>query len=275
MHSSKPLVVCFSGLDPTGGAGIQADIETLNALGCHTLPIVSSLTVQSTRNVRETQPCNADLIRRQFDALTDSQLPISAIKLGLIDSPEVLRCIGQILVEHPAIPVIADPVLKAGGGFEFSDTSLLQLYRELILPFCQVLTPNTPELQKLSPDADSEDAAMDELCGTGCEYILLTGTHRNSEQVINRLYSTGRSGIDQRWSWPRLAGEYHGSGCTLASAMAAGLAKGMDFTAAAESAQYFTWQALKNALIVGNGQNLPDRRNLVIKQTSGADGLLE
>lgn len=263
MRPDKPLVVCFSGLDPTGGAGIQADIETLQTLGCHTLPVISSLTVQTTLNVLETSSCDPGLIRRQFDALMESQLEIAAIKLGLIDNPDVMACISEIIRQHHTIPVIADPVLKAGGGFEFSGHTLVQQYRDLILPYCNVLTPNTLELFRLSPHSDSDLTAMRDLCSTGCEYILLTGTHRNSDQVINRLYSQNTPTADQQWSWPRLPGEYHGSGCTLASALAAGLAKGMSYTAAAESAQQFTWQSLKNALKVGNGQYLPDRRSHV------------
>lgn len=261
MQTDKPFVACFSGLDPTGGAGIQADIETLQALGCHALPIISSLTVQTTINVKETHPCDADLIRRQFEALIESQLDIAAIKLGLIDDMDVMSCISQIIRRHPSIPVVADPVLKAGGGFDFSGDSLVQGYRELILPFCQVLTPNTPELHKLSPHSGSEETALRGICSAGCEYVLLTGTHRDSEKVVNRLYSQNSPATDMEWSWPRLAGEYHGSGCTLASAMAAGLAKGMSYSDAAESAQRFTWLALKNALKAGNGQYLPDRRH--------------
>jgi hydroxymethylpyrimidine/phosphomethylpyrimidine kinase len=261
LQTDKPFVVCFSGLDPTGGAGIQADIETLIALGCHALPIVTSLTVQTTKNVAETHPCDAGILLRQFNALLESQLNIAAIKLGLIDSAHVMHCISNIIRQHPHVPVVADPVLKAGGGFEFGREDMALLYRELILPYCQVLTPNTPELEKLSPHTDSEDEALRDLCSTGCEYILLTGTHRCSEQVINRLYSERSPASNQQWQWPRLAGEYHGSGCTLASAMTAGLAVGMSYVAAAERAQQFTWQALENALWTGNGQCLPDRRN--------------
>ena len=116
VNQIKPMVVCFSGLDPTGGAGIQADIETLAALDCHALPIISSLTVQTTSNVLATHPVDADLIRRQFYALLESGLEISAIKVGLIDSIQTLRCIADIANQHNKIPLIADPVLKAGGG---------------------------------------------------------------------------------------------------------------------------------------------------------------
>ncbi|MDP2282835.1 MAG: bifunctional hydroxymethylpyrimidine kinase/phosphomethylpyrimidine kinase, partial [Pseudohongiella sp.] len=145
------MILCISGLDPTGGAGIQADIETLAAMNCHALPIVSSLTVQTTSNVLETQSVNPDLIRRQFDALLESGLTISAIKLGLIDSVNTLKVIADILRQNKKIPVIADPVLKAGGGYDFGNNDIIEEYKTLILPHCQILTPNTQELSRLSP----------------------------------------------------------------------------------------------------------------------------
>lgn len=269
MRTDKPFVLCVSGLDPTGGAGIQADIETLQALGCHALPIVSSLTVQTTSNVRQTNPVDAELICSQFEALLDSGLDIAAVKLGLIDSPHTLRGIADILARLPGVPVIADPVLKAGGGFEINGADMVQRYRELILPLCKVLTPNTEELQRLSPATGTEQQALDELCSTGCEYILLTGTHRPGGQVVNRLYGKGDGkgaraapALDHQWTWPRLAGDYHGSGCTLAAALAAGIATGSDLQQAAMQAQQFTWSALEGALRTGNGQYLPNRQRL-------------
>lgn len=260
MDCNKPMIVCISGLDPTGGAGIQADIETLAALNCYALPIISSLTVQTTSNVLETHPVNPDLIRRQFDALLESGLKISAIKLGLVDSIHTIVCIADILRQHQDIPVIADPVLKAGGGFDFSSIDIIQEYKTRILPNCEILTPNTPELYRLSPLSHSEDEALNDICNLGCKYVLLTGTHRSSQDVSNRLFGAGPDKLDISWSWPRLVNEYHGSGCTLASAMAAGIAHGIEVSVAAFNAQEFTWNALKKAIPLNIGQSLPDRR---------------
>jgi hydroxymethylpyrimidine/phosphomethylpyrimidine kinase len=272
----KPMVVCFSGLDPTGGAGIQADIETLAALDCHALPIISSLTVQTTSNVLATHPVDADLIRQQFYALLESGLEISAIKLGLIDSIQTLRCIAEITKQHNNIPLIADPVLKAGGGYEFGNQKLMEEYVQLILPNCLALTPNTHELNRLSPLSDTEEEALADLCNRGCKHVLLTGTHRNSLDVSNRLYSSKHPPCDKTWSWPRLDHEYHGSGCTLASALAAGLAHGLDIATAAFNAQKFTWNALNRALPRQFGQSFPDRRHSpLMNQPSQAEPLLE
>jgi hydroxymethylpyrimidine/phosphomethylpyrimidine kinase len=257
----KPMVVCISGLDPTGGAGIQADIETLAAMDCFALPIISSLTVQTTSNVLENHPVNPHVLRRQFDALIESGLEISAIKLGLIDSAQTLLCIAEILKQHSQIPVIADPVLKAGGGYEFVNQQMIDDYIQHILPRCLVLTPNIQELKRLRPLASTEDAALDELCRLGCKYVLLTGTHRQSEDVSNRLFGCNNPKLDKSWSWPRLAYEYHGSGCTLASALVAGVAQGLDVESAAFKAQQFTWDALNRAIPRRLGQSLPDRRH--------------
>ncbi|MEX2334712.1 MAG: hydroxymethylpyrimidine/phosphomethylpyrimidine kinase [Pseudohongiella sp.] len=253
---TKPAVLCLSGLDPTGGAGIQADIETLFANGCHCLPVVTSLTVQDTRNVIRTQAVSADTLRRQIDAIL-ADIPVLAIKIGLIDSLEVLALIAEVITDQPSIPVVADPVLKAGGGFSFSGEALVEAYRRLIIPGVTVLTPNTDELKTLSPGFASPELAAAALMDSGCQHVLLTGTHADTRDVTNTLF--GRGTPPESWSWPRLPGSYHGSGCTLAAALAAGLAKGYPIPRAAVSAQTFTWQALQRGWSAGQGQILPDR----------------
>ncbi|ALO47126.1 bifunctional hydroxymethylpyrimidine kinase/phosphomethylpyrimidine kinase [Pseudohongiella spirulinae] len=252
-------VLCLSGLDPSGGAGIQADIEAISAMGAHALPVVTTLTVQNSVNVIATQPVDGNLIRQQVSTLV-ADFQIQAIKIGLIDSPETLKVVAQILADMPDIPVIADPVLKAGGGFDFDTADLLTLYRKLIIPATWVLTPNTDELRRLVPDSASQESAANELLSAGCEFVLVTGTHDNTESVINRLYAQDARIPAQQWSWPRLTGSYHGSGCTLASALAACIAKGLSISDSAQQAQNFTWHALNNGFRPGSGQHFPNRR---------------
>lgn len=254
---AKPTVLCLSGLDPTGGAGIQADIETIFANGCHCLPVVTSLTVQDTRNVIRTQTVAVDVLRSQVDAIF-ADMPVQAIKIGLIDSLDVLRLVVDVMREHPSIPVVADPVLKAGGGFSFSGKQLIEDYRILVVPRVTVLTPNTDELAALSPQQQTLELAAGDLLRSGCQHILLTGTHACTDDVTNTLYY--RDGSVERWSWPRLPGSYHGSGCTFAAALAAGLAQGSPVSQAAANAQTFTWQALQQSWTPGRGQALPDRQ---------------
>lgn len=255
--AGKPAVLCLSGLDPSGGAGIQADIEALFANGCHCLPLLTSLTVQDTRNVIRTQAVDADLLRSQINTVL-ADIQVHAIKIGLIDNIDVLRVIADVMADHPTIPVVADPVVKAGGGFEFSGADLISAYRSLILPRVTVLTPNTDELLALSPDCDAPELAASALMALGCGHILLTGTHASTPDVINTLYHPDAPA--ESWTWPRLPGSYHGSGCTLAAALAAGLAQTIPLSQAAAGAQAFTWQALQQGWRAGQGQFLPDRR---------------
>lgn len=256
---SRPSVLCLSGLDPTGGAGIQADIETMLMTGSHCLPVITSLTVQDTHNVRSSTRVQAELLTAQVQTLLED-VPICAIKIGLIDNPETVAVIGQILSEHQDIPIVADPVLKAGGGFDFGAADLAQAYRSLILPYVSVVTPNTEELRLLTPQSGSTEMAAQDLHDCGADHMLLTGTHATSADVINRLFC-GKDEIGL-WHWPRLPGEYHGSGCTLAAALASYLAQGLPMTDAAEKAQVFTWQALESAWPAGRGQLIPARHRI-------------
>jgi hydroxymethylpyrimidine/phosphomethylpyrimidine kinase len=263
----KPLIICLSGLDPTGGAGIQADIETLFHAGCHCLPVVTTLTVQDTTNVFSSTPTDPELIGQQVRVLIQD-LKVDAIKIGLLDNLVFLPVLAELLAEvrhkNPGIPVIADPILRAGGGFDFSSEKIVAAYRDLIVPLCTVLTPNTEELLSLCPGADNPYSAAARLLHTGCQHILLTGTHAASPDVINTLYSLPADSaqtqlIRRDWTWPRLPGSFHGSGCTLAAAVAANLALGLGIEDAADTAQTYTWQTLDKAVQPGAGQYLPNR----------------
>lgn len=256
MRDAKPTVMCFSGLDPTGGAGIQADVETLFALGCHTTPIITCLTTQSTENALNVRAVDAFLMRDQ--ALTViADMPVHAFKIGLVSAADSIKAIHAVISEHPDIPVVVDPVFAAGGGFEFSATDLREVLRSLLVPMSTVLTPNLIELTRLMPSSDSADSAVTELLSTGCKHVLVTGTHDETEAVENRLYSA--DGEISNQTWPRLNGSYHGSGCTLAAAIAGYLSLGMEVKEAVRQAQDFTWQSLKHAFRPGSGQFIPDR----------------
>lgn len=256
MRDRKPTVMCFSGLDPTGGAGIQADVETLFALGCHATPIITCLTTQSTKNALSARAVDADLMRDQ--ALTViADMPVNAFKIGLVSSIEGIEAIHAVVSEHPYIPVVVDPIFAAGGGFEFSATDIREVLRNLLIPLSTVLTPNLLELTRLVPNSDSADCAVTELLSSGCQNVLVTGTHDETEAVENRLYSAGGKVSNQ--IWPRLNGSYHGSGCTLAAAIAGYLSLDIEVVEAVRKGQNFTWQSLKHGFCPGSGQSIPDR----------------
>ncbi len=255
-NETRPTVLCFSGLDPCGGAGIQADIEALFSAGCHAAPVITAQTVQDTRNIIKVVPCDPMLVIEQARAVLED-IPVQAFKIGLISSAEMMEVIHTLLQDYPDIPVVVDPVLKAGGGFSLSSDELVRAFHTLLLPLAHVITPNSYELDQLATSSDTLDAGAIELLDTGCRHVLLTGTHLNESKVINRLYTQHQP--VRCFEWPRLPHEYHGSGCTLAASLAGFLAHGFSMHEAVMQAQHYTWHALEAGLRFGCGQHMPDR----------------
>ena len=243
-----PIVLTFAASDPTGGAGLQADILTLASLGCHPLSVVTALTVQDTRGVEDLLAVESDLVARQARCVL-AETPVAAFKLGVLGSPANAATIARILDEHPQVPVVLDPVLASGRGDALASAETVAALRTLLLPRTTVLTPNSLEARALG--------GVEAVLALGCKYVLVTGTHADTPDVVNTLH--GRERVLREDRWPRLKGTYHGSGCTLASALAAGLARGLAVPEAAREAQEFTWNTLAAGFRPGSGQHLPDR----------------
>ncbi len=250
-----PLVLAIGGHDPSGGAGIQADIESLAANGCRALSVVTALTTQNTCGVRRVLPQPAQQVLEQIRLLMEES-GISAIKIGLLGNASTAIALAELLSSYPDIPVVLDPVLASGSGTAMAGGTLPLVLEETLFPCCTLATPNSDEARWLSGEQELDECAA-RLIHHGCASVLITGTHETDEQVTNRLYSLG--GLLQSWDWPRLPDSYHGSGCTLASAIAAGLARGHNLPDAVEQAQQYTWDALANALSTGRCQYTPDR----------------
>ncbi len=253
---NKKVVLCFSGLDSTGGAGIQADIEAIAAQGAHVAPVITALTVQDTQNVTQFSPVAADIIIQQARAVLED-MPVAAIKIGMLGDVSVVEAIHSILVDYPRLPVIFDPVLAAGGGGSLASNQLIEAITSLILPQCFLLTPNTLELHALAREADTDAAAAMALLSLGCEYVLVTGSHADTRDVKHQLYGNHR--CLNSYSVERLSHGYHGSGCTLSAATAALIAQGHDITQSIHRAQDYTWHTLQQAQRLGMGQLIPDR----------------
>jgi hydroxymethylpyrimidine/phosphomethylpyrimidine kinase len=255
-----PLVLAFAASDPSGGAGIQADLLTLASMGCHPLSVITAITVQDTLGVEALQPIDAEWVSDQARCLLED-MPIDAFKIGALGSVENIAAIAEILSDYPDVPLVLDPVLASGRGDELATEEMLHALRELLLPQTTIVTPNSMEARRLAGTDDEEEAALavcaERLISEGAEFVLITGTHEPTPQVVNTLY--GKNGVVRSDTWPRLPGSYHGSGCTLAAAIAAMLANGLDLPEAVREAQDYTWQALQKAYRPGMGQMLPDR----------------
>ena len=255
MSFSPPVVLTFAGSDPTGGAGLQADLLTLASMGCHPVSVVTALTVQDTHGLTSIDPVDAGRVRAQAERLL-ADMRIAAFKLGVLGSSANAEIVARILADHAEIPVVLDPVLASGRGDALANEEMIAALRELIVPQSTVVTPNSLEARRLAGHAGLSQCAQ-HLLDCGSEYVLITGTHEPSEEVINTLYDSG--GVVREDRWPRLAGSYHGSGCTLASAIAAAIANGLAVPEAVRDAQEFTWQALASGFRAGAGQLIPDR----------------
>lgn len=255
-----PVVLVLAGHDPTGGAGLVADAEAIAACGGWALTIPTALTVQNCRDVAEVLPADPGAMRRMVAALDGFE--IAAIKVGLVASTAILDAVTDIVRRHPGVPLVVDPVLRAGGGSELSTAELVDAFRERLLPLVDILTPNRQELARLSAGVNGDDTERAvELMTLGCQAVLVTGTDDPSGRVpADRVEHTLHApDVSRQWSWPRLDGDFHGSGCTLAAALAARLAAGESVVTACEQAQAFTWQALAHGWRPGHDQALPRR----------------
>lgn len=249
----RPVVLVFAGLDPSGGAGVTADVEAIAANGAHALPVVTALTVQDQNRVHEVCAVSAALIVRQAEALA-AAIEIGAVKLGipgsLANAEAIAAFIGRLRQRHPQLPVVLDPVLASGHGDALAgDRSDADRALAPLLALATVVTPNL-----------GEAAAIDT---SACPHVLVTGGHAAGPVVVNR-WTCGEQ--QREWRWPRLAGQFHGSGCTLAAAIAARLARGEEMGVALDAAQAYVHATLANAFEIGQGQLIPHRSVLAHHQ---------
>ena len=257
---APPIVLAFAATDPSGGAGLQADVMTLASMGCHPVSVVTAATIQDTMGVEDVMALDAEWVADQARCVLED-MPVSAFKIGVIGSVENIAAIAEVVSDYPEVPLILDPVLASGRGDDLATDEMIVALRELLIPQSTIITPNSVEARRLVQEEGEDDLDLAEcarrLLATGCEYVLITGTHENTPQVINTLY--GQDGVIRSDSWERLPGTYHGSGCTLASAIAATIANGLSVSEAVKDAQEYTWQTLKAAFRPGMGQYIPDR----------------
>ena len=262
MPDSLPIVLVFAATDPSGGAGIQADILTLSSMGCHPLSVITAVTILDTMGVEDVLPIDAEWVADQARCVLED-MPVTVFKVGLLGSVEAIAAIAEVVSDYPDIPLVLDPVLASGRGDELASEDMISAMRELLIPQTTLITPNSLEARRLAQDDSNENDEPDlnecarRLLNLGCEYVLVTGTHENTAQVVNTLYD--QQGVVRSDTWQRLPGIFHGSGCTLASAVAATIANGLGVPEAVRDAQEYTWQTLKFAYRTGMGQLIPDR----------------
>ncbi len=260
VSAGLPVVLSFAASDPTAGAGAQADLLTIAALGAHPVSVLTGVTARDTRGLEAWWPLEPEWVNEQARMLLED-MQVAAFKIGVVGSPVVAAVIAEIVSDYPAIPVVLDPLHNVGASDALDDEMLAAL-RELLLPLACVLTANGSEARRLAEEDDDEHSpALSEcarrLMDLGAEQVLITGVHEHTPQVVNTLY--GSEGVIRTDAWERLPGSYHGAGDTLAAAIATHLALGAPLSQAVRCAQEFTWQCLRHAFATGMGQRIPDR----------------
>jgi hydroxymethylpyrimidine/phosphomethylpyrimidine kinase len=253
----RPTVLCFSGLDPSGGAGLQADIEAIGQSGAHAAIACTALTIQNSQQVFGFEATSKQLLLAQANAVV-GDLPIKAVKSGMLGTTDNIAALAEFLREHPDYLYVLDPVLVANsGGSLGNQETLVKAFVELI-PLATVITPNTVELRALTGE-DNLEQATQKLFEMGAQAVLVKGGHEDTPDYIrNALYVNGEMITESKC--PRLAGEYHGSGCSLASFIAGRLALGDQLKIAVQHAETWLFGVLKNAETpIEGGQKIPKR----------------
>ena len=268
----RACVLVFAGSDPSGGAGIAADIQAIAGVGAHALPVVTVLTAQDNNRVHAIQAVTAAMVTTQAEAVIGA-IPVAAVKIGLVGSRDnagaIVRLLRRLRAENPALPVVLDPVLASGHGDALTVDDAISTLTPL-LPYVTVITPNVPEaallyaaLNRCQPSMQESAAGQASLSQARCffkqgiAHVLLKGGHGNGDLVVNRWWANDDT--TREWTWPRLPDDYHGSGCTLAAGIAGKLAQGMGIGEAIDQGQRFCQQALAEAFAIAPGQKIPSR----------------
>lgn len=243
----RPVVLCFSGLDPSGGAGLQADIEAIGQAGAHAAIACTAITIQSSQQVFGFEASGAALLEAQALAVLDD-LPVQVIKSGMLGTTDNIAMLTQLFAEHriaKGTPFVLDPVLVANSGGSLGDErTLVSAFKDL-LPYAQLITPNTHELRALSGEQDLHIGAQ-KLCVQGAHAVLVKTSHDfDSGDIEQYLYVAGE--MVHQSTLPRLDGDFHGSGCSLASFIAGRLAMGDDLITAVRRADHWITQTLRAA----------------------------
>jgi hydroxymethylpyrimidine/phosphomethylpyrimidine kinase len=265
----KGRVLIVAGSDSGGGAGIQADIKTVTMLDAFAATAVTALTAQNTEGVFGVVPVAPSFIRQQMQVVLDD-IGADAIKTGMLHDAAVIETVAAVLAEKAAaIPLVLDPVMVAKGGAALIEPGAIETLKRLLLPRAAVITPNLPEAEVLlGGTIDGLDAmkqAAAELLRLGCAAVLLKGGHLAGDTVYDVLATPSGQ---RQWQSPRIETRHtHGTGCTLASAIAAGIAQGMPVEAAVERAREYVQRAIAAAPGFGRGHGPLDHAHPLLADT--------
>jgi len=257
-HYTYPTVLTIAGSDPSGGAGIQADLKTFSALGCYGMSVITALTAQNTLGVTGIHSIPPDFVGQQLDTLLQDITP-GAIKIGMVHTPELAVVIADCLLQFPHIPVVLDPVMIATSGDRLIEDATAAAIIQKLFPLATVITPNMDEASLLAgiPVTSVPDmqAAGKKILSMGSKAVLVKGGHLPSETLTSLLLASQSQEVTEYTSQKIATKNMHGSGCTLSSAIAAYLALGNALPHAVQKAQDYVHGAILQGadVITGKG----------------------
>jgi hydroxymethylpyrimidine/phosphomethylpyrimidine kinase len=249
--STYPIVLSIAGSDPSGGAGIQADLKTFAALGCYGAAAISALTVQNTLGVYRSVPVEALLVAEQVEAVIED-IPPHAIKIGMVGCGDTIEALSEVLERYRGPFVVLDPILVSSSGRVLLPEEARRVLVERLMPLCTMVTPNLPELETLTQEASPLRGARRLIEMSGVAHVLVKGGHRSD---VPRDILVSSEGVET-YDAPRIATRgTHGTGCTLSAAIAAFVARGYDVPAAVAAAKEYVTRALRAGadVTVGHG----------------------
>ncbi len=247
-------ILIVAGSDSGGGAGVQADIKTVTALGGYAATAITALTAQDTRGVHGVVPIDPAFVQRQMRVVIDD-IGVDCVKTGMLHDAETIEAVAAVLDTLDGVPVVVDPVMVAKGGASLLQPDAVGALRSRLLPMASVLTPNAPEAAALAgidvADRESMERAGARLIDMGCEAVYLKGGHLPGARIEDLLVA--ETGVETLAAERVETVHTHGTGCTLASAVATGLGQGLSLPAACARAQAFVQAAIANAPRIGSG----------------------
>lgn len=247
-------VLSIAGSDPSGGAGIQADIKTITAHKHYAMAVIVSLTAQNTTAVSGVLNCSPEFVEAQIDSVLSDITP-DAIKLGMLSNADIMRSVAKMLKKYNCKNIILDPVMVATTGGRLMDESALEVYTKELFNLASVVTPNLPEASVLSgmeiKNIDDMKTAAIKISNYGCKSVLIKGGHWREDAAVDLLYENGEF---SQFCAPKVdTNNTHGTGCTLSSAIACNIASGLSINQSVKNAKGYVTNALKSGIVIGHG----------------------
>ncbi len=268
--ANPSIILTFSALDPSGCGGIQADIETAVSLGCHCAPIVTTMCAEGFQSNVESFATHETILIEQARSILE-EMEVSSVKLGFLGSTANMEAIHSILVDYPELQVTAHPAFCLYDPENIDQQNLIDAYTSLILPLTNITIFSLHEARELALESDNVNATAQSIINKGCDYLLITGTGKRTQQFQNSLYDT--KGLIGNYSWQEESPTCHGSSSTLAMSTASYIAHGLTPQQAIDNAQNFTWQAMRASRELGFGKRTPHRLYWADKNISTPDRL--